>query len=165
MWRKIIEKMYDPQDSSILENRFYHQIQFRDQQSLNDPGSSNLKAVSDEQIATFLSQNKINVNSAKRMSREEIIQIMRMRNQGKLIYSDFQKTILDFQLQEHEKFLSKFTNLFKEIDLGKHSILSEEQFKQLIRKMNLIDNEDEIDYLLGKIDPYNNNKMTYSEVV
>lgn len=31
--------------------------------------------------------------------------------------------------------------------------------------MNLIDNEDEIDYLLGKIDPYNNNKMTYSEVV
>lgn len=60
------------------------------------------------------------------MSRDEIIQIMRLRNQGKLIYSDFQKTILDFQLQEHEKFLSKFTALFKEIDVGKHSILSEE---------------------------------------
>lgn len=27
----------------------------------------------------------------------------------KLTYSEFQKTILDFQLSEHEKFLSEFT--------------------------------------------------------
>ena len=31
--------------------------------------------------------------------------------------------------------------------------------------MNLISNKDEVDYLLGKIDPFNNNKMTYSEVI
>jgi len=31
--------------------------------------------------------------------------------------------------------------------------------------MNLIENKDEVDYLLGKIDPFNNNKMTYSEVI
>jgi hypothetical protein len=31
--------------------------------------------------------------------------------------------------------------------------------------MNIIHQEEETDYLLGQIDPYNNNKMTYSEVV
>ena len=31
--------------------------------------------------------------------------------------------------------------------------------------MNIIHEEEEVDYLLGQIDPYNNNKMTYSEVV
>ena len=31
--------------------------------------------------------------------------------------------------------------------------------------MNLIESKDEVDYLLGKIDPYNNNKMTYSEII
>jgi hypothetical protein len=31
MWRKIIEKMYDPQDSHILEQKFLNQIQLRDE--------------------------------------------------------------------------------------------------------------------------------------
>ena len=31
--------------------------------------------------------------------------------------------------------------------------------------MNLIDTQEEVDYLVGKIDPYNLNKMTFSEVV
>lgn len=35
----------------------------------------------------------------------------------------------------------------------------------LISKMNIIHQQEEVDYLLGQIDPYNNNKMTYSEVV
>lgn len=39
MWRKIIEKMYDPEDSNILEQRFYDIIQFREDQ--NEQLSSN----------------------------------------------------------------------------------------------------------------------------
>ena len=35
---------------------------------------------------------------------------------GKLLYADFQKIILDFQLEEHERFLRNFTDLFKSID-------------------------------------------------
>jgi len=46
-----------------------------------------------------------------------------------------------------------------------HSILKENDFRKLIDEMGIIENQEEIDYLLGKIDPYNLNKMTYSEVV
>ena len=99
------------------------------------------------------------------MSRDEIMQLMRLRNHGKLLHADFQKLILDFQLQEHEKFLKIFTDLFKEIDETKSGLLNEEQFRQLIHKTNMIQDADEVNYLLGQIDPYNNNKITYSEIV
>lgn len=72
------------------------------------------------------------------MSREEIMNMMRQKNQGKLLYNDFQKIILDFQLEEHEKFLQNFTNLFKEIDQQKLGYINEEQFKELMNRMKMI---------------------------
>ena len=35
----------------------------------------------------------------------------------------------------------------------------------MIQKMGIVEEEEEVNYLLGEIDPYNNNRMTYSEVV
>jgi len=47
------------------------------------------------------------------------------KNQGRLLYVDFQKIILDFQLEEHEKFLDNFSNLFKTIDQERVGFLNE----------------------------------------
>lgn len=73
--------------------------------------------------------------------------------------------ILDFQLQEHEKFLKNFTSLFKQIDQDRVGFLNEQQFRMLIAGMELDLEEEQINFLLQEIDPYNNNKMTYSEIV
>ena len=59
-------------------------------------------------------------------------------------YSDFRKIILDFQLQEHERFLIKFTNLFKSVDNDQDGIISEVQFKNLLQLMNVFDTEEDI---------------------
>jgi len=84
------------------------------------------------------------------------------------------KVILDFQLQEHEKFLSAFTSLFKELDLDGNGILNEEDFRELLTRVNNVttsypsDSEDlqeHIDTLLNMVDPHNNKQMTYSEIV
>ena len=45
--------------------------------------------------------------------------------------------ILDFQLQEHEKFLKNFTSLFKQIDMDRVGFLNEQQFRMLIAGMGL----------------------------
>lgn len=58
-----------------------------------------------------------------------------------------------------------FTELFKKIDNGTHSILNESQFRRLLNEMRLIDNQEEINYLVGKIDPFYLNSMTYSDIV
>ena len=55
MWRKIIEKMYDPQDSQILENRFISQIEKRDQLSF---GESKLQQSSYTSLFGGMHQNK-----------------------------------------------------------------------------------------------------------
>ena len=89
----------------------------------------------------------------------------RQKQNSKLQYSDFQKIILDFQLQEHERFLIKFTNLFKSVDNDQDGVISEVQFKDLLRMMGILQSEEEIESLLAQVDPDNNQKMTYSEVV
>lgn len=83
----------------------------------------------------------------------------------KLKYKDFLKLILDFQLQEHERFLIKFTDLFKSVDNDQDGVISEVQFKDLLTMMNVMESEADIEQLLAHVDPYNNKKMTYSEVV
>jgi hypothetical protein len=53
------------------------------------------------------------------------------------------ETILLFQLNEHEKFLQKFMQLFQSIDTLQSGIISNQQFKQLCKKMNVHNNEKE----------------------
>ena len=89
----------------------------------------------------------------------------------KLLYADFEKVILDFQLAEHQQFLMSFTSIFKHVDTGKHGVLNENQFILLLEMMfgecqsylqealpegtkkpsnlELIQNRDEISYLVS----------------
>ena len=122
----------------------------------------------------------------------------------KLLYTDFEKIILDFQLQEHEKFLKRFSEVFKQVDDTKRGVLDEDRFRSLLQMMNqaciertnrhpddpgansaagggiitesnhdviapnlqlIGEGDEEITYLLQRIDPYNNNMINYSEVV
>jgi len=99
------------------------------------------------------------------MSREEVLHLMKHKNHGKLLYADFQKIILDFQLQEHEKFLCNFINLIRQVDRNREGIINENQFRELMTRMNIIKSEEEIYFLLGQIDPYNNNKISFSEII
>lgn len=72
MWRKIIEKMYDPQDSQVLEQRFWEQIEQREEEinsavsqgagnnlygyhpNTGAPSGSGVKPITEQQIAQFL---------------------------------------------------------------------------------------------------------------
>ena len=51
-------------------------------------------------------------------------------------------------MQEHEKFLFKFTQIFKSVDGDNNGIINEEEFRDLIEKLNILDREEEVMYLL-----------------
>ena len=87
------------------------------------------------------------------------------RNEAKLLYAEFLKIILDFQLQEHEKFLFPFIHLFKMVDIDNNGIVNEEEFRNLILGMNVLDYEEDVHALLQIIDPNNNKQMTFSEII
>ena len=141
-WRSIITKMYDPNDYDILIQRFVTVIQ-------------------DKKTKSYYHA----FNDTKKLTREEQMLKKQQRDYEKLPFEDFQKIILDFQLREHEKFLEKFIVIFKTIDTDNNGVINEEEFRDLIAGMEVIQNEDEINYLLQVIDPYNNQQMTFSELV
>ncbi len=56
---------------------------------------------------------------------------------SKLKFNVFLKTVLDFQLKEHEKFLSRFIGEFKSKDKDNDGVLDEEQFRELMQCFGL----------------------------
>lgn len=140
-WRKIIEKMYDPNDYEILEQKFINSIQERKAKSF------------------------YSMMDSRKLTREEQMMRMQQKDYERLQFSDFQKYILDFQLKEHEKFLEKFIAVFKSIDSDNNGVINESEFRELVSSMEVINDEEEVNYLLQMIDPFNNQQMTFSELV
>lgn len=122
MWKKIIEKMYDPRDFEILESRFL--------QVLDDKRQGGRLSLGGTAAA--------GPTGSKKPTREEMLLRLNSNggpNQEKLSYTEFQKTILDFQLSEHEKFLHDFTELFKQVDRDRNGLIDEAEFRDLISQM------------------------------
>ena len=99
------------------------------------------------------------------MTREEKLSLLASKDSKKMLWSEFTKAVLDFQLQEHEKFLHKFRALFKTIDTDNNGVLNEVEFTRLVREIAICDSDAEVNYFLQVIDPYNNQQVTFSEIV
>ena len=82
----------------------------------------------------------------------------------KIKYTLFEKIILDFQLKSHHNFLKKFINLFREYDNTNLGYINEDQFEDMLDK---IDSEKTLDRskLLKQLDPYNNSVITFTHCV
>jgi Ca2+-binding EF-hand superfamily protein len=84
---------------------------------------------------------------------------------NRIPYNEFLRVLLTFQLKGHEKFLSKFVKLFRQFDTDRNGILNELEFRHLLFTINPHRTEEDIDYWLNYIDPYNNQQITFSECV
>jgi hypothetical protein len=80
-------------------------------------------------------------------------------------YLDFEQVLLNFQLKGHEKFLRQFCAVFREYDPEAKGLLDEKDFRLLVLKVNPNKTHDELDHLVAAVDPYNNQLITYSQVV
>ena len=163
IWQKIIKHMYEPGDVEIL--------------------SSNLRLLSSSKPAktpkgsfNFATENRADSRKKsrdpkpKKRGRTNSFQSTQVISH-KINFTEFLETILDFQLGEHEKFLGKFMNLFKQIDSDCDGIVTSQQFIQLYQSMNIDFQLDqskfnkEIDNFLDILDPYQCEKITLSDIV
>ena len=78
---------------------------------------------------------------------------------------EFINFILYFQLKSHEKYISKFNSLFKQVDSDCDGIVSEEEFVDLCQRLELQISMQEISKFLQVIDPYSTQQITYSDCV
>lgn len=144
-WARIVERMYDEQDCCTLEENFRSIVQAR-------------------QISKTSGRDSL--GSKRKMTREERIALIAQKDSDKLMFSEFMKAVLDFQLKEHEKFLYKFIVIFKQIDSDNNGVVNEEEFIELIRRMRIFkDAENEANKFLEIVDPYDHGEITFSEIV
>ena len=114
----------------------------------------------------ILSNSKIN----GKLSREEYNKIIEQKQiECNSLHYDFLIDIcLEYQIRLHIKYLKPFIRLFKIIDSNRDGILDEEQFIDLIKKMNIF-GEDIVQQMteefLNKLDPYGNKRITFSDIV
>ena len=91
---------------------------------------------------------------------------MKSNKDLRILYFEFQRVLLDFQLKSHERYLRKFVNLFKEIDKDTNGLLNEEEFIQLIEMMKIEGiRRKESSRLLQKVDPYNHQQISFSDCI
>ena len=145
MWTKIIEKMYEDQDAQVLQDNIRAIIQMRATGQNYQTASSARGPPKADATARKLTREELT---------KEVVSVTKISQQ--LLYSDFQKAILDYQLREHERFLKSFTQLFKSVDEDLDGVISEEEFRQLLTEMNLVDSDEEVQLLLHQVDPFNN---------
>lgn len=101
------------------------------------------------------------------MTREELMNFSRSKEEFKIPYKDFQKILLDYQIKTRDKYLKSFVMLFKKCDSDNNGILNEDEFIQLLESFNIYGDqlEDNSIRLLNLVDPYNNKQITFSECV
>ena len=140
-WKKIINYLYNNEDAKILEEKVNDVIQKK-----------------------FF---KSKLDTDRKLTREEIIQLSKMKEEYNIPLKDLVKILHEFQIKLREKYLKNFVTLFKSVDKDNNGIINEEEFVSLLYNMNLFGEQlkQKIVDLLTQIDPYNNKQITFSECV
>lgn len=141
-WGEIVRYMYNEEDSAMIIQEIF--LMIKKKEHLTNPKAPRAK-----------------------ISREEAILLREKEKamKNRILFSDFIKVLLDFQLKGHEKFLNKFTQIFRKVDTDADGIVNEQEFRDLVVFMDLGFSEDDIVRLLQIIDPYDNQQITFSEGV
>ena len=107
-----------------------------------------------------------NVNN--KLSRVEKYNMLIFNEENNILYKNFIKIILDHHIRSRDKKLKNFVEIFRSVDTNRDGIINEEEFSELIQKMKIFKEEDienTIFQYLEKIDPFDNQKITFSDCI
>ena len=132
-------------------------------------------------IGNNLSINYFNMNNSmnnsylntigtinNKLSRVEKYNMFIFNEENNIHYKNFIKIILDNHIRSRDKKLKNFVELFRSVDTNRDGIINEDEFSELIQKMKIFKEEDIENIIfqyLSKIDPFDNQKITFSECI
>jgi hypothetical protein len=165
-WKAIVRYMYEAKDALVLEKRVVemlvrgaiaHQLGYPESvESMQRKALLSAKMVATGDGDTTNTSNSIinggdvemsqEILTAERsversfssLSQDERISLLRKVNPKlKVLWNDFLRTLLDFQLEGHDAFLSKFRKLFREYDPDRRGVVSTSAFLQMAANVTL----------------------------
>ena len=152
-WKTLIKYLF-PKDSETVLSKINEYIE----------STRNERTQTDNKVNTYAYSS----GNSRKLTREELKSLNRKENDLKILYTDFNKILLEIQIRLRDKYLSNFVSTFKQIDEDDDGVLNEEQFRDLIIKLELYPLEsvgEEYEKLIDKIDPFNTQVFTFSDCV
>ena len=136
--------------------------------SSNNAANNNLTSTSNSFYMNTLQNANVTINANTKLSRVEKYNMLLFSEEKKILFNHFIKIVLDNHIRFRDKQLKKFVDLFKIVDKNKDGIIDEDEFSDLVHKMKIVKEEEvenTIFQYLDKIDPFDNQKFTFSECV
>lgn len=179
-WTDIVNYLYNSSDSKILNSKLRAICGgSRDGDSCYETasGSSIVESGATARKATWSKSKEQKEAEMKKYGYLRSNTKFKKDSSKKLMiaYEDFVKCILDFQLETHQKFLSRFVAAFRQVDINLDGVINPEEFHDLfldIRfdgiKASLLsmeqrdEAEDIFRTLLSIVDPQVHNRITFS---
>lgn len=132
--------------------------------------SQNGKELNNTILYDFNCKNNKDNNYHNKLTRIEINKkLLEKENEiNTLDYNNLLQIFLEFQMDLRENYLKPFVDLFKSVDDENDGIINETQFINLIKKMNIFDDnilDIKINKLLNAIDPYGDKHIIFSDCV
>ena len=179
-WKGIIYYLYNNEDSQIIENKILEFIQEQNNKIFFI--IENGEDVNNDRFITYQNNNTDRINISKKLNnnltdvfltdkkkvtREDLSNINRLKFEANIPYKDFIQIVCENQIQNRQKYLKNFVNLFRKFDKDGDGVLNEEQFIEMIKAIPYCQNniEEYIDKFLGILDPFNHKKFTFNNCV
>ena len=179
-WKEIIYYLYNPEDSEIIENKILNFIQeLRNKLFFL---IENGEDVNNDRFITYQNNHKIDrlnltkklnvltdviLTEKKKVTREDLTNLNRIKFEASIPYKDFIEIVCENQIQNRQKYLKNFVNLFRNFDRDGDGVLNEEQFIGLVKAIPYCQNnvEEYKEKFLAIIDPFNHKKFTFNNCV
>ena len=103
-----------------------------------------------------------------KLTRSEKYKMLFIKNDKNIKYDEFIKIVSRCHIRFRDRRLKIFVQLFNNVDTDKDGIINEEEFSELIKGSNIFKKEEiesYIYYYLEKIDPFDFQKITFSQCV
>jgi hypothetical protein len=150
-------------NANLINNNFNNSFYLNTINSSNNVINNSLSSPNNPSY-----MNTINNMGNVKLSRVEKYNMILFKDDKNILFPDFLKIVLDNHIRFRDKQLKKFVDIFKSVDTNKDGVINEEEFGELIRKMKLFKGdeiENKILQFLEKIDPFDNQKFTFSECI
>ena len=86
----------------------------------------------------------------------------------KILYKDYLNLLITYNVHLRRKYLSNLVEIFRKVDEGKHGLITDSGFKEIIQRIEVYNPneiEEKSDYLIELIDYYGHNQIRFSDVV
>jgi Ca2+-binding EF-hand superfamily protein len=97
--------------------------------------------------------------------REEEVKLSPTAVYSQLLYKDFVRLLLDFQLDGHERFLERYVGIFRRHDGDRNGIVNNVEFAAIVHELDPTKPEEEVEAMVHQIDPYGSQLITFSESI